>query len=134
MSKNLWISSDESIEWENRSWITNAHVFNNIFDRVKSAFLPTELACQESCFFDWGMEGIDLSDVEKDCFNIFYLRCKSALSQYPDEKEMKFQEMSEDRIGTHKQVAWAWEEILKRLELDKRYDASWIESYKSMGT
>ena len=130
MSKNVWISSDESIDWENRSWITNRHVFENIFDRVKSFFKPSEMACKEACFFDWGMEGIELSDVEKDCFNIFYLRCKTALGHYPDEKEMEYQKASEDRRGTHEQVAWEWREILKRLELDKRYDVAWIENYR----
>jgi hypothetical protein len=28
-------------------------------------------------------------------------------------------------------IAWYWaEEVLRRLELDKRYDVTWIESYR----
>ncbi len=129
MSQNLWISSDESIDWENRSWITNRHIFKNIFDRVNSFFKSFECDCKEACFYDWGMEGIDLSAVDKDCFNIFYIRVKVALDNYPDQKEIEYQNMNPDQRGSHEHVIWEWMEIIKRLELDKRFDAVWIEAY-----
>ncbi|WP_211440862.1 hypothetical protein [Collimonas humicola] len=135
MGKHLWISSDATIVFEDRSWITTSIVFNNIFSRVEAFFVPSELACREACYFDWGMDGIELSYVDKECFNIFYLRCKQALIHYPD-KEMlawleRFPDQPEKRDGYINGITFEWEEILKRLELDKRYDAAWIEGYRS---
>lgn len=76
------------------------------------------------------MDGIYLdADVTKTCFNIFYLRCKEALTHFPDEDWLRYEATKETRRGSHLHVAWEWNEILKRLELDKRYDAAWIQAY-----
>jgi hypothetical protein len=130
MSQHVWINFDDPTDSDKGLWITNRHVFENIFERVKSFFKPSELPCLDECFRDRGIEGIELSYVEKDCFNIFYLRFKIAFENYPDEKEMEYQKANVDQRGGHEHVIWEWSEILKRLELDKRYDWAWIESYR----
>jgi len=130
MSQHIWINLDDLADPDKGLWITNRYVFESIFNRTKTFFKPFELACLDACFCDHGIEGIELSYVEKDCFNIFCLRFKTALGHYPDAKQMQYEEAREDRRGAHEQVTWEWTEILKRLELDKRYDAAWIESYR----
>lgn len=130
MSQHVWINFDDPADSDKGLWITNRHVFESIFNRVKSFFKPSELVCLDACFCDHGIEGIELSYVDKDCFNIFCLRFKTALERYPDERQMQYEKVSEDRQGTHEQIAWEWTEILKRLELDKRYDVAWIENYR----
>lgn len=135
MGKHLWISSDETIAFDDRAWITTSIIFNSIFNRVGTFFLPHELPCKDKCYEERGMDGIYLDiDVNKDCFNIFYLRCKEALAHYPDEQMLtwleKFPNQPEKRDGYINGIAREWEEILKRLELDKRYDAKWIDDYR----
>jgi hypothetical protein len=141
MGKHFFVNGHRNINPDDRSWITTAIVFHSIFDRVKEFFKPHELACQEKCYEDTGIDGIDLSDVDKECFNIFCLRCKDALAHFPDEKWMEYERMRETRAkqegtpflgGSHvyNGVIYEWQEILKRLELDKRYDPTWIEGYR----
>jgi hypothetical protein len=130
MSQHIWINFDDPTDADKGLWITNRYVFENIFERVKSFFKLAELTCLEECFCDHGIEGIELSYVEKNCFNIFCLRFKIALEHYPDEKEMEYQKANVDKRGRHETVIWEWTEILKRLELDKRYDVAWIENYR----
>lgn len=135
MGKHLWISSDETITFDDGTWITTSNVFNIIFNRVATFFRNHELTCKDKCFEERGMDGIYLDvDVDKDCFNIFYLRCNEALTQYPDEQILtwleQFPNQPEKRDGYINGVIGEWREILKRLELDKRYDARWIEDYR----
>ena len=129
MSQHIWVNFDENIDLENRFWITNRFIFNIIFNRTKALFRPAELVCQEACYQDWGIEGLELSYVDKDCFNIFCARCEEAFNKYPDEKAMEYENSSEDRRGTYEHVAWEWTEILNRLKLDVRYDPLWMAEY-----
>jgi len=129
MSHHIWVNFDENIEPDNRFWVTNAFIFNNIFNRTRESFKSPERACQEACYQYSGIEGLELSYVDKDCFNIFCARCEQAFNKYPDEKAMEYENSSEDRRGTYEHVAWEWTEILNRLKLDVRYDPLWIAEY-----
>jgi hypothetical protein len=42
----------------------------------------------------------------------------------------KFPNQPEKRNGYINGITREWEEIIKRLELDKRYDAGWIGDYR----
>ena len=120
------------------------HLFvrdNKIINRVALQFKLNEMTCKDICYEDRGVDGIDLSDVSKDCFNIFCLRCKEALANFPDDKWMVYEHMREAMAmkegkpfpkGSHvyHSIINEWKEILKRLELDKRFDAAWIEDYE----
>lgn len=134
MGKHFFVNDDGSLNADDRSWITTSIIFNSIFNRVETFFNACELTCKEKCYEDTGIDGIDLSDIEKDCFNIFYLRCKEALAHYPDEEMLiwleKFPNQPEKRDGYIHGIIGEWKEILKRLEIDKRYDAAWIEDYR----
>lgn len=134
MGKHFWVSADPPLNLGDKNWTTTSIIFNNIFNRVKQFFKPYELACQEKCYEDTGIDGIDLSDVDRECFNIFYLRCKEALAHYPDAEMLawldRFPDQPEKRDGYINGITYEWNEILKRLELDKRYDAAWIEAYR----
>lgn len=137
MGKHLYINADDSTNWDTRSWITTTIVFHSIFDRVESFFRSDEVACKEKCYEDTGIDGIDLSKdragdnpIDKDCFNIFCLRCRTALAHFPDEKWMDYERTKESRRGSSHSVIYEWTEILKRLEMDKRYDPVWIENYQ----
>lgn len=130
MSKHFWVNSNDSIDTDDRLWITNSHVFSNIFDRVKKLFQPHEFECRDICYHDWGIEGIDLSEVPSECFNIFYLRCVQALNKYPDKEEEIYQKSNPNEFKSHEHIIMEWKEIIKRLEIDSRYDKKWIEEYK----
>lgn len=131
MGKHLWVSEDESLEFSKRSWITTAVVFNSIFDRVAEFFLPEEICCKVDCYAERGMDGIDLSAVDKECFNIFYLRCSAAFSKFPDEKWYLYEAQDASRRESCGHVLWEWAEIINVLKRDKRYDPEWISSYQA---
>lgn len=135
MGKNFFVSGDKSIDFDDRAWITTAIAFNTIFDRVKNFFKPHELMCKEKCYEDTGIDGIDLDYASKDCFNIFYIRCREALAHYPDKEILlwleKFPNEPEKNAAYIDGIIGYWKhDVLKRLELDKRYDAVWIASYQ----
>ena len=134
MGKHFWISSEPPLNTGDKNWTTTSIIFHTIFDRVEKFFKSYESTCKEKCYEDTGIDGIDLSDVDKPCFNIFYLRCKESLANYPDEQMLswleKFPNQPEKRDGYIYGVIGEWKEILKRLELDKRYDATWIDDYQ----
>jgi uncharacterized protein (DUF488 family) len=130
VSQHIWVNFDDPTDTDKSLWITNRYVFEVIFGRVRSLFKNSELTCLEECFRDHGIEGVELSYVEKNCFNVFCLRFKAALNNYPDEEEIEYQRVNEDKRGRHETVIWEWKEILRRLEMDKRYDGAWIENYR----
>lgn len=135
MGKHFFVNGDKSIGSGDRLWVTTSNIFHTIFDRVEKYFKPHEEACKEKCFEDTGVDGIDLDFVSKDCFNIFCLRCEEALAHYPDAEMLawldQFPNEPEKRDDYINGISWYWaQEVLKRLKLDKRYDAAWIEIYR----
>lgn len=135
MGKHFFASGDKNVDFADRAWTTNSFVFRNIFDRVASLFDPDESLCKEKCYEDTGIDGIDLDHVDKDCFNIFCLHCKEALNNFsetetPTWSEKEFPNQPEKWAGLAESFVFEWKEIVKRLELDIRYDAEWIKDYR----
>ena len=75
-----------------------------------------------------------MDDIEKDCFNILYLRCEQALSKFPDQEWMDYEGRPAGTKGGWRTVVLEWREILDMMKLDKRFDQEWINAYvKSRG-
>lgn len=89
--KHLFISEDTSIHEDKRIWVTTAIIFNSIFERVDASFKADERGCAEECLKWTGLDGLILDDIEKDCFNVLYLRCEQALSKFPDQEWMDYE-------------------------------------------
>ena len=132
--KHLFISEDTSIHEDKRIWVTTAIIFNSIFERVDACFKAGERRCAEECLEWKGLDGLIWDDIEKDCFNILYLRCEQALSKFPDQEWMDYEGRPAGTKGGWRTVVLEWREILDMMKLDKRFDQEWINAYvKSRG-
>ena len=127
--KHLFISDDASIPKDKRMLVTTSTVFKNIFRRIDACFKVDERGCCEKCFEEHGIDGIILDDIEKDCFNILYLRCEQALSKFPDQEWMDYEKLDPLGRGGWRSVVLEWREILDMMKLDKRFDQEWINAY-----
>ena len=127
--KHLFISEDTSIPGEKRRWVTTAIIFNNIFERVDACFKDDERGCAEECLEWKGLDGLIWFDIEKDCFNILYLRCEQALSKFPDQEWLDYEKLDPERRRGWTTIVWEWREILEMMKLDKRFDQEWINAY-----
>lgn len=107
-------------------WDDTSNVAHHIFDRVASYFRHFELDQKIECFTDRGCAEpeIDLTDISKESFNIFYLRFKEAFDNYPDmdakARDIKHQEY----------IIYQFKHILAMLKNDIRHDSNWIKKYQ----
>ena len=127
--KHLFISEDTSIHEDKRMLITTAIIFNNIFKRVDACFKAEERLCAEECLEWKGIDGLIWDDIEKDCFNVLYLRCEQALSKFPDQEWLDYEKQDPERRRGWTTIVWEWREILEMMKLDKRFDQEWINAY-----
>ena len=127
--KHLFISDDISIPKDDRIFVTTSIIFNSIFNRVDACFKADERACAEKCLEWKGIGGLIWYDIEKDCFNILYLRCEQALSKFPDQEWMDYEKLDPLGRGGWRSVVLEWREILDMMKLDKRFDQEWINAY-----
>ena len=127
--KHLFISEDASLHRHKRVWVTTRVVFNSIFQRVDACFKADERRCAEECLEWKGLDGLILDDIEKDCFNILYLRCEQALSKFPAQEWMDYGGRPSGTKGGWRTIVLEWREILDMMKLDKRFDQEWINAY-----
>ena len=127
--KHLYISDDASVPIGNRVIVSTTTIFRCIFKRVEASFKADELGCSEKCLEYQGNEGLIWDDIEKDCFNILYLRCEQALSKFPDQEWLDYEKQGPDRRRGWTSIVWQWREILDMMKLDKRFDQEWINAY-----
>ena len=132
--KHLYISDDASVPIGCRVIASTFIIFSCIFERVDASFKEDELACSEKCLEWQGNDGLIWDDIEKDCFNILYLRCEQALSKFPDQEWMDYEGRPAGTKGGWRTIVLEWREIWDMLKLDKRFDQEWINAYvKSRG-
>ena len=127
--KHLFISEDASLHRHKRIWVTSRTIFNNIFKRVDACIKADERGCAEECLEWKGLDGLIWFDIEKDCFNILYLRCEQALSKFPDQEWLDYEKLDPERRRGWTTIVWEWREILEMMKLDKRFDQEWINAY-----
>lgn len=125
----MWFYTDTLNEDDNHFgvWDSNSTTFYKIFNRVAYYFRHFEVDYQKACFNEdyidqglWESE-LNLTKVSKEAFNVFYLRTKEALDNFPD-----FWDIS----GSEKFIISTFEEIIGLLEKDNRYDPEWIRKYQ----
>lgn len=109
---------EKDVVWSERSWVVSY-----IFNRIASFFRHFEVEQRDDCFTDRGCAEpeIDLTDISKDSFNIFCLRCREAFTSYNIKPPIT--EFDEG-------ITYYWKHILSMLEKDKRYDPDWIKQYE----
>ena len=119
--KHLFVSDDASIPKGNRMLVTTAIIFNNIFARIDACFKADEIGCSEKCFEEHGIDGLIWDDIEKDCFNVLYVRCEQALSKFPDQEWLDYEKLDPEVRRGWTTIVWEWREILEMMKLDKKY-------------
>jgi hypothetical protein len=110
-------------------WSTNRLVFTAIVEKTRLGFKPSEQTCMNSIYnlFDIGATDALVFDLAESptCFNLFYLHSQAALQSFTaaDFKSG----IDPDWVP---QIRWEWEEVLKLMRADPRYDESFSARYE----
>jgi hypothetical protein len=144
MAQLVIVNTGSAESFDNRCWDVPYYYFNPVFRRTEARFRPDEVFLRTDDFFGGSENEIDWNKsyrcwgvaahfgyLTPALFNIFYLRSREALTGYPDDDELEYEDKNPHMKNTYKSVVFEWQWFLRLFEIDKRFDRQWIENYQS---
>lgn len=100
-------------------WAASRGVFDCIVEGTRDRFGIEHGACAHQIYSpldEQGQSFIVLTDVEANCFNVFYHCCEEAMGVFPESNAGKLV-----RAGHIEGILWNWYEVLRLMRRDSRF-------------
>lgn len=105
---------------EGVGWATSRGIFDCIVEGTRDRFGSEYGECARKIYSpldEQGQSFVVLSDVDADCFNMFYFYCEQAMELFPKSNAGKL--VPADHI---KGILWNWSEVLRLMREDSRFE------------
>lgn len=105
---------------ENVNLDLSSRISSWILEETRRLFDVTDESCMNEIyeFYDIGMGGVTFEDVNRECYNHFYRKCKMAMEHFLISDRAKNLERNLIPV-----ILAGWGELLEALERDPRYQS-----------